>query len=80
MILLDGLDEALVGYTDEGEDAAAVYDMGKLVSIFMNRDDMSYHEALEWIDFNIMGLNAPIVFIQTGTREEIDDRFSAAIH
>lgn len=55
MILWDGLDDAIVSYT-EGEDGfVAVYSYNKCVEIFTKRDGMTDEEAREWVDFNITG-------------------------
>ena len=51
-LVLDGLDKAIVGYTDPG---ILVYSYKKLVDHF-TEDGMSRNEAYEWIDFNILGL------------------------
>jgi hypothetical protein len=51
-LVLDGLDEAIVGYTDPG---ILVYSYNKLVAHFVE-GGLSRSEAYEWIDFNILGL------------------------
>ena len=42
----------------------AVYSEEKIIEVFQNRDNMSYEEALEWYDFNVvgayMGENTPL--------------------
>jgi hypothetical protein len=52
-LILDGLDDALVGVSDCGR---LIYDYNKTVKIFMNRDGMTTEEAIEWIDYNVMGV------------------------
>jgi hypothetical protein len=34
----------------------------KMVDIFMSRDSMTDIEAMEWIDFNVIGTNAGVGF------------------
>lgn len=57
------LDEAIIGVS---HDDRAIYDYDLLVKAFMNSDNMSEEEAIEWVDYNtIRSLpyqqNAPIV-------------------
>jgi hypothetical protein len=55
-LFADGLDEALVGMAVRcGQPALAVYDYAKAVEAFMARDGMTYEEAVEWMDFNVVG-------------------------
>ncbi len=49
-VMWDDLDEAVIGITDDGK---VVYDIDKMVDIFSK--DMSTEDAIEWIDFNILG-------------------------
>jgi hypothetical protein len=63
-VLYDGLNDAVVGIAEvwavaDGGGATrvavAAYDYQKIMEIFMERDGMSYEEAMEYIDFNVMG-------------------------
>ena len=52
----DGLDEALIGTAyrpDLGE--ILVYDYDKCVDIFMENNDWSEKEAIEWMEFIVVG-------------------------
>lgn len=64
--ILDGLDEAIVGFDENN--LRAVYSEDIIVEILCNRDEMTYEEAIEFFDFNIEnavpGDQAPI-FIRT---------------
>ena len=51
-LVIDGLDEAVVGYSDGG---LLVYDHGKTVNHFV-QDGMTRDEAVGWVDFNVLGL------------------------
>jgi hypothetical protein len=58
MLLLGGKDEvddfadAFIGVIN---DSTAIYERDKVIEVFMNRDEMSYEEAIEWFDFNVQG-------------------------
>lgn len=60
-IIFDGLDDALIGVSTRDE-PRAVYSYQKCVNIFVSQG-MSYEEAVEWMDFNVLGTrmeNEPI--------------------
>ena len=49
-ILVDGLDDALLGYDTKSR---AIYSVGKIIQIFMERDGMDENTAREWFDYNL---------------------------
>tara|TARA_R100001443_G_C3354758_1_gene177680 strand:- start:229 stop:471 length:243 start_codon:yes stop_codon:yes gene_type:complete len=58
-IVLDGLDKAVIGSASTfGRDTVVAYDYRKIIDLLVNRDGMSYDEAVEYFDFNIGGLSA----------------------
>ena len=58
-IILDGLDDAIVGVTVEfGNGRRVLYSADKILNILMERDGMTWHEAVEFYDYNILGLHA----------------------
>lgn len=58
-IILDGLDEAIMGIAEEfGNGYRIVYSKSKIFSILMNRDGMTEEEAIEFYEYNILGLYA----------------------
>jgi hypothetical protein len=58
-IILDGLDDAIVGVTEEfGNGRRILYSADKIIAILMERDGMTWHEAVEFYDYNILGLHA----------------------
>ena len=58
-ILLDGLEEAIMGITDEfGNGRRILYSKDKIINILMERDGMTSSEAEEFFDYNILGLYA----------------------
>jgi hypothetical protein len=67
-IQFDGLDYAIVGVSHTGY---YIYDFERMVDIFIERDGMTMDEAYEWIDFNVMGVNAGQGFIIMDSNEGI---------
>ena len=55
LLLADGLDDALIGVAQQFSHYVAVYDTSKVIEILMERDGMTFTEALEHFDFNIVG-------------------------
>jgi len=54
-LLADGFDEALIGTGYRcGQPEIAVYDIKKCISV-LQQQDMSYEEAVEYLDFNVFG-------------------------
>jgi len=68
-LLCDGFDEAIIGMAERINLGPVVaYDVDKILNIMVERDGMTYEEAIEYFDYNIlgawMGENTP-VYIQT---------------
>jgi hypothetical protein len=56
VILFDGLDEALIGWARPmNSPTLAVYDYDLMVEVLMSRDGCEMDEAMEFIDFNVVG-------------------------
>jgi len=56
LLLMDGFDEAFIGWTTRiNEPDCAVYDYDAMVRICMWRDGMSDDEAVEYIEYNCIG-------------------------
>ena len=53
-LLADGFDDALIGHT-QGVNVVAVYEYDMCVHILMDRDGMTCTEAIEFMDFNVLG-------------------------
>jgi len=53
-IVWDGFEDALIGITRSIE-PVAVYDMKKMIAVCVERDGMSYEEAIEYIEYNALG-------------------------
>jgi hypothetical protein len=55
-LLMDGLDEACIGFAQRcGDELVAVYSYDKIIEILMSRDGMDYEDAAEYTSFNILG-------------------------
>jgi len=58
-IILDGLDDAIIGITEEfGGSRRILYSKHKILEILTQRDLMTWSEAEEFYDYNILGLYA----------------------
>jgi hypothetical protein len=58
-IILDGLDEAIVGIVEEfGNSPRILYSKEKILEILQSRDGMTYEESEEFYGYNILGLYA----------------------
>tara|TARA_R100001079_G_scaffold98233_1_gene61987 strand:+ start:216 stop:455 length:240 start_codon:yes stop_codon:yes gene_type:complete len=74
MLKWDGFDNAIVGVGERNNtDSMIVYDYDKMVKVLVTRDDMSYEEAEEYIDFNIVGAwigdTTPIIVTKKSIKE-----------
>ena len=68
-MLADGFDDAILGMCVQfGSEPVVAYDFNKCVEIVMERDGMEREEAIDFINFNVVGayvgLSTP-VFIMT---------------
>lgn len=50
MVTADGFDEAIIGETTRN---LAVYDANKIIAILMERDGMTYDDAVDYFYFNV---------------------------
>lgn len=58
-IMLDGLDDAILGIVEEfGNGPRILYSKKKIFEILMSRDEMTIMDAIEFYDYNILGLYA----------------------
>ena len=51
--LMDGYEDALIGYTEGNDISSAVYDYDKCINILITRDKMSEEEAIEYFSNTI---------------------------
>ena len=54
-LLADGFEDALIGYGTRFSYGVAVYSTSKCLDILMERDGMTYEEAMEYFTFNVTG-------------------------
>jgi hypothetical protein len=55
VVLADGFDDALIGTGWQYSNPVAVYSYKKCVEILMKRDSMSHDEAVEFMEYNVLG-------------------------
>jgi len=56
VLLADGFEEAFIGMcTRFGMEPVAAYDRDKCLEVLVQRAGMSYEEAVEYFDFNVIG-------------------------
>ena len=65
LLCADGFDEAILGICERACSSVVVaYDREKCIDILVERDGMSYEEAVEYFEFNVvgawMGENTPV--------------------
>lgn len=63
--MIDGFDEAIIGMAERINLGPVVaYDVNKILKIMIERDEMTFDEAIEYFEFNILGAwagdNTPI--------------------
>ena len=54
-IRFDDLDYAIVGTDNNG---LLVYDYDRMIECFIADSEMTFDEAVEWIDYNVLGVMA----------------------
>tara|TARA_R110000751_G_scaffold292273_1_gene399585 strand:- start:44 stop:283 length:240 start_codon:yes stop_codon:yes gene_type:complete len=64
----DGLEDALIGTGWQFIQELMVYSVKKVLEILMTRDGMSYEEAREFFEFNIVG-----AYVGPGTPVFVED-------
>jgi hypothetical protein len=71
----DGLDDAVIGLGRRcGQMDLIVYDAEKILEILVQRDGMTYEEAREFYEFNIVGAwvgKGTPIFVEPMSMEEI---------
>ena len=55
ILVADGLEAALIGVAQQYNKYFAVYDRELAIKIFMDKDDMTWDDAEEWFEFNVVG-------------------------
>tara|TARA_R100000541_G_scaffold438_1_gene3505 strand:- start:320 stop:616 length:297 start_codon:yes stop_codon:yes gene_type:complete len=78
MVKAEGLEDAILGTGGRiNMDEVLIYSYDKCVQIFMDRDKMTYEEAIEWMEFNVVGAwwgpRTPIFMHEIPTFMKTDD-------
>lgn len=55
LLKADGFDDAILGVVQRMGIQAICYDENKVIDILIERDGMTYEEAVEYFEFNIAG-------------------------
>tara|TARA_S200002703_G_scaffold139053_1_gene129584 strand:- start:9 stop:230 length:222 start_codon:yes stop_codon:yes gene_type:complete len=56
MLKADGFDKAIIGVGMRcGQTDVLIYDVDECIDILVQRDKMSYNEAMEYMEFNVLG-------------------------
>lgn len=56
VLLCDGFDDAIIGFSQRmNEPLLAVYSYDKMTEVLIERDGMTYEDATEYLDFNVVG-------------------------
>ena len=53
LLMVDGFDEAVIGV--EALKMRLVYDINKMRTILVERDKMTFEEAMDFLDHNVLG-------------------------
>jgi hypothetical protein len=56
-MVADGFEKAVIGFSayQPGRLPTVIYDYEECIAVLMNRDDMEYAEAVEYMEFNVTG-------------------------
>ena len=55
MLKFDGFNGAILYIGRRFNDEVVVYDYDQCVEILVKRDGMSYDDAIEWMEYNVLG-------------------------
>ena len=54
-LLADGFESALIGFGHRHNQQVAIYDYRECVRVLMERDSMTEEDAIEHMDYNVVG-------------------------
>lgn len=58
-LVCDGLEDAIIGIGESfGKSPVAIYDIDRIIGIYIKRDGMTEEEAREFFDYNVLGAYA----------------------
>ena len=79
MLKIDGFDECIIGIAQIwGKDMpVVVYDIGEIIEVLIEEHDMSREEAVEWMEFNVVGAwvgeTTPIFVHEIPSDQKVDE-------
>ena len=78
LVKADGLEDAIIGVGSRiNMPEVLIYSYNKAVDIFMKRDGMTYEEAVEWMEFNVVGAwvgeTTPIFVHEIPSDQDVDE-------
>ena len=78
MVKADGLEDAIIGIGSRiNMPDVLVYSYNKCLKIFMERDGMTREEAVEWLEFNVVGAwvgeTTPIFVHEIPSDQKVDE-------
>ena len=80
ILLADGFEAAYLGVCRRFNTYAALYDYDQCVAVLMERDEMSYEDAVEFLEFNVLGAyvgeSTPVFLLPRSDEEgELEARY-----
>ena len=75
MLLANGFEKALIGVGRQFNKDLAIYDYDKCVRILMKREGWDEEEAIEWMEYNVVGAyvgELTPVFVTIGEMPDVD--------
>lgn len=78
LVKADGFEDAIIGVGGRiNMPEVLIYSYNKCVKILMKRDNFTYEEAIEWMDYNVVGSwvgeTTPIFVHEIPSDQKIDD-------
>ncbi len=79
-LLANGFEDAFLGVGRQFDQELSVYDYDKCLSILCDRDGMTFEEAVEYMDYNVLGAwvgRGTPVFVELGddgSQGEVEER------
>jgi hypothetical protein len=55
LLFADGFDDCIVGVTEDFGPARVIYCINKMIDTLMENDSLSWHDAVEYLEFNTFG-------------------------
>lgn len=78
LVKADGFEDAIIGVGGRiNMPEVLIYSYNKCVKILMKRDNFTYEDAIEWMDYNVVGSwvgeTTPIFVHEIPSDQKIDD-------